>query len=83
MGEAAHIDSQTELRIQADFPYAHEIFLIHDGKKILASKENKLAYKPEKPGFYRVEVYLKERSPLQKDIPWILSNPIFFREKGQ
>jgi hypothetical protein len=26
-------------------------------------------------------VYLKERTPIKKDIPWILSNPIFLKEK--
>ena len=82
MGETTFIDSQTELHIQADFPYAHEIVLVHDGKKILTSTEKTLVYQPEQPGFYRVEVYLKERTPLRKDIPWILSNPIFFREKN-
>jgi hypothetical protein len=82
MGETSLNDSQTNLHIQADFPFAHEILLIHNGKKILASAEKKIVYQPMQPGFYRVEVYLKERTPMRKDIPWILSNPIFFREKN-
>ena len=34
------------------------------------------------PGVYRVEVYLRSRSPLSPRVPWILSNPVYVRKKG-
>ena len=83
MGEESSLDSSVSLHIQAAFPFASEIHLIHNGEKIMTSADQKIVYQPTETGFYRVEVYLKERTPLDHDIPWILSNPIFFREKGQ
>lgn len=82
MGERASIDPPSALHIQAGFPFASEVRLIHNGKKIMTSGEKNIVYQPVEAGFYRVEVYLKERTPLSKDIPWILSNPIFFGEKN-
>jgi hypothetical protein len=83
MGEKTTVDSGTILRIQAEFPFAREIHLIHNGKILMTTRDQSMEYQPTQPGFYRVEVYLKEKTPMHKDIPWILSNPIFFREKSQ
>jgi hypothetical protein len=83
MGEKTFLDSSITLRIQAEFPFAKEVHLIHNGKKIMTSTDKNMDYRPTQPGFYRVEVYLRENTPMHKDIPWILSNPIFFREKSQ
>lgn len=68
------------LRVQAPFPFAKEIHLIQDGKSVFQSTEDAVSFEVKQPGVYRVEVYLKEKSPLRKDIPWIVSNPIFIRE---
>jgi hypothetical protein len=83
MGERSDFDSQIALHIRAEFPFAFEVHLIHNGEKIKSSTEKRIVHQPIHPGFYRVEVYLKERTPMRKDIPWILSNPIFFLEKNQ
>ncbi len=83
MGENTSLDSRTILRIQTEFTFAREMHLIHNGKKIMTSTDKNMDYRPTRPGFYRVEVYLKEKTPLHKDIPWILSNPIYLREKNQ
>jgi hypothetical protein len=80
MGEKSVLDPHTALHIHAEFPFACEIHLIHNGNKIKISTDKKIVHQPTKPGFYRIEIYLKERTPMRKDIPWILSNPIFFRE---
>ena len=80
MGGKASPDSPVNLNIQAPFSFDKEIHLIHDGKVIYRSTEESASYLTSEPGTYRVEVYLKERSPLRKNIPWILSNPIFLRE---
>ena len=81
MGEETDLDSQIMGHVHAAFPFATEILLLHNGKLIHSSTQDDVTYKITKPGFYRVEVYLKERSPLHRDIPWIVSNPIFLTEK--
>jgi hypothetical protein len=66
--------------IRAPFPFRKEIRLLRDGRVIASSREDTLRAPAEGPGVYRVEVYLKERSPLGRDIPWIVSNPIYLRK---
>ncbi len=83
MGEETVLDSPVTLQVRSPFPFPQEIHLIHNGKKIAVSPEEKLTHKSKDAGFYRVEVYLKLYTPLHKEIPWILSNPIYLREKDQ
>jgi hypothetical protein len=83
MGEEAVLDSPVTLHVRSLFPYAQEVHLIHNGKTIVVTSKGNLPHDSKDPGFYRVEVYLKARTALHKDIPWILSNPIYLREKGQ
>jgi len=81
MGAVVNTSSPLLLHIHIPFPLAKEIHLIQDGKIILRSQQEDIVYPAQAPGIYRVEVYLKEKSPLGKGIPWILSNPIFLRRK--
>jgi hypothetical protein len=83
MGEESILDSPVTLHIRSVFPYAQEVHLLRNGERLIASPEDKLDLDTISPGFYRVEVYLKEKTPLREDIPWILSNPIYFREKSR
>lgn len=83
MGSAVSIDNPVTLHIKASFPFSKEIHLLHDGEKVFESRDELASYEASQQGAYRVEVYLKERSPLGKNIPWIVSNPIFLREKRQ
>ncbi len=71
---------RTTLRIQLPLSISKETHLIFNGQSILQSPDDTIEFRVEEPGVYRVEVYLKERSPLNKRIPWILSNPIFVKE---
>jgi hypothetical protein len=80
MGGTVMLDSPVPLNIEAPFPFAKDIHLVHNGKMIFRSAEDSISYEAAHPGTYRVEVYLTERSPLGKNIPWIISNPIFLRE---
>ena len=80
MGSTVMFDSPVTLNINAPFPFAKDINLVHNGKKIFSSNEESVSYEAAHPGTYRVEVYLTERSPLGKNIPWVVSNPIFLRE---
>jgi hypothetical protein len=80
MGSTILLDSQVTLHIEAPFPFAKEIHIVHNGKKIISSTVDSISYEPAQPGTYRIEVYLTEGSPLGKNVPWIVSNPIFLRE---
>lgn len=81
MGATSSLLSSVTLHASAPFPFGKEICLLRNGKRILRSQEDGLSYRVTEEGIYRVEVYLKERSPLAKNIPWILSNPIFVRKE--
>lgn len=83
MGKTIVADSPIKLHIETSSPFAKETLLIHNGKAVLRSLKNTISYEAALAGTYRVEVYLKEKSPLGKNIPWILSNPIFIMEKKQ
>ena len=61
--------------------FRKEIRLLRDGRVIAETDGDALDAPAEGPGVYRVEVYLKERSPLGTDIPWIVSNPIYLRKE--
>ena len=80
MGGTALFETGLTLHIQAPFTFAKEIHLVQDAKSIFRSNEENASFEVKQPGIYRVEIYLKERSPLRKNIPWIVSNPIFLRE---
>ena len=80
MGETSILDSPVTLRIIAPFPFAKEIHLLRNGKTILRSTKRRVSFKAAHPGTYRVEVYLREKTPLDENIPWIISNPIFLGE---
>ncbi len=81
MGGVSRLLSPLIIHVRAAFPFSKEIYLIRNGKRILNSSEDSLVYEVKEAGIYRIEVYLKERSPLAKNIPWILSNPIFIRKE--
>ena len=81
MGSSSRLGSPLTIHINAPFPINKEIHLLRNGKKILCSREPALSYEVREDGIYRIEVYLRERSPLNKNIPWILSNPIYVRKE--
>jgi hypothetical protein len=72
--------SPFRLRAEAPFPFAFEMRLLRDGEIVFRSAEKELSYPVEKPGAYRIEIGLEGWSPLPKDFPWVISNPIFVRE---
>jgi len=71
------------LRVSAPFSFAHETVIIHDGRVIHRSPETELALPLAGPGVYRVEVFLRERSPLDGGVPWITANPITIEKDGR
>jgi hypothetical protein len=76
-GEAA---GTVRFEARAPFSFATEIHLVRDGRTIASTRDGVLTVEAQGPGVYRVEVFLKERSALAADIPWIISNPIFLRK---
>ena len=79
MGSQVKLVGSSDLRILVPFPFKVETMIIHNGDIILKTPEKEIIHKVTQPGIYRVEVYLRERTPLNKNIPWIVSNPIFLR----
>jgi hypothetical protein len=67
--------------IRAPFSFRKEVRLLRDGRIVASSPDDIVRVPSEGPGVYRVEVYLKERTPLGADIPWIVSNPIYLRKE--
>ncbi|MDH4196694.1 MAG: hypothetical protein OEW05_04735 [Candidatus Aminicenantes bacterium] len=84
MGAEVVLDPAAPPVFAATVPYdfATETHLVCGGRTVARTTETLLLHKAAEPGAYRVEVYLRERSPLSPRVPWILSNPIYVRKKG-
>ena len=76
MGDTIPGTAPARFVVRAPFSFSREIRLLHDGKIIASSEGDRLEASAEGPGTYRVEVFLRERTPLDGRIPWIISNPI-------
>lgn len=74
--------SQVQIRSEAKFPFTVQTHLLRDGQVVLRSEGPEISYPSERPGVYRIEIYLQQRTPLARDFPWIISNPIYVREGG-
>ncbi len=83
MGSDIPVGPQTTFHATMPRGVGLEARLLRDGIPVFRSLEGTWSYPvTDGPGTYRVEVYLKERTPMTKDFPWILSNPIFLKEKS-
>lgn len=83
MGGSGILKHPATLHVSLPQSISKETHLLFNGLSILQSPDDTIELRVEEPGVYRVEVHLKERSPLNKKIPWILSNPIYLKEKTQ
>lgn len=81
MGSKIKAGAPVTLHIKTPFSFKIESHLLHNGKILLRSAEQKTSYKVTRPGTYRAEVFLKERTPLSDKVPWILSNPLWLMEE--
>lgn len=82
MGNNVFIGPQTALHAAMPIGVELEARLLRNGIPVFRSHEGTWSYPvTNRPGIYRVEVYLKERTPMKNNFPWILSNPIFLKEK--
>ncbi len=80
MGSEVRGQLPLSLRVRAAYRFPKEVRLLRDGAVVATTSRNVLSYRATMPGTYRVEVYLRGRTPLGSRVPWILSNPIFLRE---
>jgi len=74
--------SGVEFRSEAPFPFPVQTRLLRNGEVVQSAEGTKIAFLSEKPGVYRLEIYLQGGSFLARDFPWIISNPIYIREAG-
>lgn len=74
--------SRVEFRSEAPFPFPVQTRLLRNGEVVQSAEGTKIAFLSEKPGVYRLEIYLQGGSFLARDFPWIISNPIYIREAG-
>jgi hypothetical protein len=86
MGSSVAVDASASgparLIVRAPFVFAHEIRLLRDGRPVASSRGADLVLETIEPGAYRAEVYLRERTPLRSNVPWIASNSILlFKDK--
>jgi hypothetical protein len=82
MGSVIPIESKTTFCATFPIGVEFEALLLRNGAPVFRSGDQTWSYPvANKAGAYRMEVYLKERTPIRMDIPWILSNPIFLKEK--
>ena len=79
MGEAFSPEGPVTLHIETPASLACEVQLIHNRRALPLPGESPRQYLATQPGTYRVEVYLREKTPLNKNCPWIVSNPIFLK----
>ena len=76
------IEPHTTLHVAMPTGVKLEARLLINGIPVFRSFEETWSYPvTNRPGGYRVEAYLRERTPMPEDFPWILSNPIFLKEK--
>lgn len=76
MGDA--VPFQPGLRLEVETPAPGCIRLLRDGREVARARGRNLSQPVEGPGVYRVEVY---RRKWFRRRAWILSNPIYVREK--
>lgn len=79
MGSEIASSGPVRFIVRAPYAFRHRIRLLRGGVPV-AGGSGALVHEAREPGVYRVEVHLLERTPLDSDIPWIASNPIYFRK---
>ena len=65
---------EAKVRLEAELPIEAELRLLRDGEEVLVRKGDRLRYKVEEPGAYRLEAWLEIAG--EKRV-WIYSNPIW------
>lgn len=81
MGSELSFSAAPRLRLHAEAAFPDvEIRLLRNGEIVSRSQSREASFTVQDPGVYRIEVYLLGKTLLARDFPWIVSNPIFWRE---
>lgn len=67
------------LRLRAEAPLVGRFKMIRDGEVVLETTAPAIDWLVDRPGVYRVEVWLQVAD---EERPWILTNPLYVRETG-
>ena len=76
-------DGPVRFVVRTPFAFAHETRLLRNGIEVARSDGPELVFQTAGAGVFRVEVFLRERSPLDPRVPWIVSNPIFLERPNR
>jgi hypothetical protein len=77
MGDTVAPEPRLELRVAGPMPEGARIVLLRDGRAVATATGTLVASEPQS-GVYRVEVRVPGR-----EIPWVLSNPIYVFAAGE
>jgi hypothetical protein len=75
----SEIPLESNLRLRAEAPLEARYRLVRNGEVVFDRRAEVLEFEVETPGVYRVEAWLPIAG---EDRPWILTNPIYVREKS-
>lgn len=79
--EKGNSEKESYLNLELPYKSKFEAVLLKDGTRFFTTGKEKSIIKINENGVYRVEVYLKDSPVLKRNVPWILSNPVYFREE--
>jgi hypothetical protein len=64
------------LSVRVRCPLAGRIVIVRDGRVVATARGRELSVPSAEPGVYRAEVWVKAGG---RELPWILSSPIYVR----
>ncbi len=80
MGDEVALPAGGGVRLSAETPVRSRMVLIRDGQAAGEVRDaTRAEWVADRPGVYRVEVYLHQFGEQMGKKPWILSNPIYAR----
>lgn len=71
------------VRLRAATPVASRVVLLKDGARVGEKEGTQVEWDVTERGVYRVECYLPQLPDPLGRRPWIISNPIYVRERGE
>ncbi len=77
------LEKDSSLHLSLPFKSKFEAVLFKNGLKYFSTEKRESIIKINEDGVYRVEVYLKDSPVLKRNVPWILSNPVFFGKRKE
>lgn len=82
MGSSVRVKPPLQLHVETPFNFAFLVVIRHNGQLFWQGRSSSISLPIKAAGFYRVEVYLQEKSFLSPDFPWIIANPIWVEKES-